>query len=377
MKKEILRSALLFAALEIFLFSVFLLQNSHSALFCFVLVILITAATFCMNFFVKGKLSAKAELPVTAEKGKNVVGKVVFKNNSPFPVLNGICEVEIKNRLTSENIEEVIKFSVSPKGKTEAEFFISSDFCGYVTANVKHIYLMDIFGFIPLELKNFSFAKGKMTVLPETFLPLIVFGGMLPVPEDSESYSPDKKGNDFSETFQIREYAPGDSIKQIHWKLSEKLDKTIVRDPSLPIAKNIMLYWDKTSGKASPAEMDAMAEVISSVAQSLCRSGYEFVLGWNDGNRNENVRITSDEDLLEAIPRLIKYCPFDPEEEENENVFENFGEVICVAKQAPSELLDKVGASILVCDKTTVGRNVITFDEKNYSEDLEFLEFGI
>ncbi len=377
MKKDISRSAALFAILEIVLFSIFALQNSKAALFCFVFVIITALLTFVEIFAVRDKISVKVALPTTAEKGKTVCGTVTFENGSKFPILRGICELETENKLTGEKSGELVRFSVAPKEKSVAEFSVASDYCGYVTVKAKKIYVTDLFGFLPVEAKKVNFSKGKITVLPETFMPLIVFKGMFSVPEDSETYSPDKKGNDYSETFQIREYALGDSIKQIHWKLSEKLDKTIVRDASLPIAKNIMLYWEKPSSNATPAEMDAMAEVTSSIAQSLCKSGYEFTLGWNDGNRNEFVRITSDSDLLEAIPRLIKFRPNVNGEVEKENIFESFAEVICVAKEVPEELSEKDGADVLVCDKTAVGRNIISFNEKDYFKDLEFLEFGV
>lgn len=377
MKKDISRSAVLFAVLEIVLFLIFVLQNSKSALFCFIFVILAAALTFAETFAVRNKISVKVTLPTTAEKGKAVCGTVTFENSSNFPILRGICELETENKLTGEKGEELVRFSVAPKEKSVAEFSVASDYCGYVTVKAKKIYVTDVFGFLPTEAKKVNFSKGKITVLPETFMPLIVFGGMLSVPEDSETYSPDKKGNDYSETFQIREYALGDSIKQIHWKLSEKFDKTIVRDASLPIAKNIMLYWEKPSDDVTPAEMDAMAEVTSSIAQSLCKSGYEFMLGWNDGNRNECVRVTSDSDLLEAIPRLIKFRPNVNDDIEKEDMFSHFAKVICVAKKVPEELLEKDGADVLVCDKEAMGKNIISFNEKDYFKDLEFLEFGV
>ncbi|MCQ2538114.1 MAG: DUF58 domain-containing protein [Lachnospiraceae bacterium] len=41
--------------------------------------------------------------------------------------------------------------------------------------------------------------------------------------------------NDPSEAYGIREYVPGDSIKSIHWKLSEKTGKTMVREYGMPV----------------------------------------------------------------------------------------------------------------------------------------------
>lgn len=373
MKKEIIKSAVVFGVFEILLFAVFILQNSALALFSFLFFIFLSGISFGIAFAVKNKISAKAVLPPTGEKEKELFGEIIFENRSALPVFKAICEVSVKNNLTGE--ESKINFSLSafPKGEAKAKFGFSSKFCGYITAEIKSIYVTDIFGFLPVAVKNFKSAKGKTTVLPETFEPVVIFKNMLPVPEDSESYAPDKKGNDYSETFQIRDYADGDSIKQIHWKLSEKLDKTIVRDPSLPVAKNIMLFWDKTAEEATPEQTDSMAEVSCSAAQSLLKNGYEFSLGWNSRNRIETAEIKTEEDLLEAIPKMIKFWG---ERAENlfENPFEHFGKVICVAKEPPQELFEKEGASLLICDKSSAGTNIIPFGAESYAEDLEFME---
>ena len=372
MKNEIIKSLLFFAAVEVFLLSVFVLQNSALALFIGVLLILVSAATFGTAFLVKNKIYAKAVLPQTGEKRKELLGKIVLKNDSAFPIFKTVCKVSVKNSLTGEENSMNVSLSAPPKNETEAEFTLSSEFCGYITAKIERVWITDIFGFLPLEVKNFSSAKGKTTVLPETFEPVIVFDKILPVPEDSESYSPDKMGFDYSETFQIREYAPGDSIKQIHWKLSEKLDRTIVRDASLPIAKNIMLFWDKT-GKATPSEIDAMAEVSCSVAQSLLKNGYEFAMGWNSGTKIEAAEIKTEEDILEAIPKMIKFGG-EKAEEGFGSAFENFGKVIYITKEPQENLLEREEISLLVCDKTVSGANVVPFGEGTYIEDLEFLE---
>ena len=373
MKKEIIKPAIVFAVLEILLFSVFLLQNSAFALCLFFFFPFLSAATFLTAFLSKDKIGAKAVLPPTGEKNRELSGKIILENPSRFPVFKAICEISVKNNLTGEENRIYSALSAPPKGKTEGEFCLSSEFCGYLTAKIEKILVSDIFGILPAAAKGFSAAKGKTTVLPETFEPVIVFDGILSVPEDSESYSPDKKGYDYSETFQIREYAPGDSIKQIHWKLSEKLDKTIVRDPSLPIAKNIMLFWDKTAGTAAPKETDAMAEASSSVAQSILKSGYEFMLAWSDGNRTETAEIKTEEELLEAIPRMIKFGG-EKTEEDFEDILGHFGKVICVAKEPPENLFEKPGVNLLICDKSAAGANVVPFGAETYSEDLEFLE---
>ena len=47
---------------------------------------------------------------------------------------------------------------------------------------------------------------------------------------ESFRYSGSRPGDDPGETFDIREYREGDSIRQIHWKLTGKMDRLIIRE---------------------------------------------------------------------------------------------------------------------------------------------------
>lgn len=47
---------------------------------------------------------------------------------------------------------------------------------------------------------------------------------------ESFRYSGSRPGDDPGETYDIREYRSGDSIRQIHWKLSGKLDDIMIRE---------------------------------------------------------------------------------------------------------------------------------------------------
>ena len=102
MKKEIIKPLLFFAAIEIFLLSVFVLQNSAFALFGVAFLLFFSATSFGTAFVVKNKITAKAVLPPTAEKGREVCGKIILENKSAFPIFKAVCEVSVKNNLTGE-----------------------------------------------------------------------------------------------------------------------------------------------------------------------------------------------------------------------------------------------------------------------------------
>ena len=120
---------------------------------------------------------------------------------------------------------------------------------------------------------------------------------------DSDTSSPDRRGSDLTEPFRLREYAPGDSLRQIHWKLSSKLDRLVIREPGMPAARTLLVFWDR-SGDA--AARDAQAEAVFSVCQSLSEQGYAYQLGWPEGGTARFAEAGSTEELLRDLPLLLR-----------------------------------------------------------------------
>ena len=61
-----------------------------------------------------------------------------------------------------------------------------------------------------------------------------VFAGETDI--EATEYASDRAGIDRSEPFGYRSYLPGDSFKDIHWKLTQKLGHMTVREGGDPVA---------------------------------------------------------------------------------------------------------------------------------------------
>lgn len=112
--------------------------------------------------------------------------------------------------------------------------------CGCVDIRVGFGRVYDFTGifFLPVRLK-FS---GSCAVMPLPQKP-----ELLP---DAQStvilgYKP-KPGGGFSDDYELREYRSGDSLKNIHWKLSSKYDDLIVKAPSEAIYKMLVIKPETT-----------------------------------------------------------------------------------------------------------------------------------
>jgi len=58
-----------------------------------------------------------------------------------------------------------------------------------------------------------------------------------------------KPGGGFSDDYELRNYKPGDPIKNIHWKLSAKFDSIIIREPLVPPPHSRLIQvmkWDNS-----------------------------------------------------------------------------------------------------------------------------------
>ena len=97
-----------------------------------------------------------------------------------------------------------------------------------------------------------------------------------------EGLMQNRRGNDLSEIYNIREYMPGDDVRAIHWKLTCKTDTLILREASDPAHYDLALLPDiglAQRGKtASQAECNASVSITIAIARQLLRRGKPFCL---------------------------------------------------------------------------------------------------
>ena len=109
---------------------------------------------------------------------------------------------------------------------------------GTIRCRIRSARACDYLGLFAIPIR-----RGKdvnLTVLPNAEAPV-------PMPEFVEPseriVKPKPLG--FSEEHELRPYREGDAVNLIHWKLTEKMDAPIVREPQELIRKNIVLCMDR------------------------------------------------------------------------------------------------------------------------------------
>lgn len=261
-----------------------------------IVMLLVTAVSTLLVRKEAKKLELKLVAPAVTGKGKTFTVELEVSSEGRIPVGPIRMTLVCRNILTGMTIKKVIT-------DREKSFRLTENYCGCVELSLEKVKVYDWTGVIPVSCSN-TLGR-RVLVMPDTVpleaVPRLSVSNLM----DAEDYSPYKKGQDRSETFQIRDYVPGDSLQQIHWKLSSKMDHLMVREASLPVDPSLLLFWDKRTDQLDPAACDAMCEAFVSLAQAYQEAGISYRMAWN-GEMIHIADIAGEEQLTEAVAELLK-----------------------------------------------------------------------
>lgn len=161
---------------------------------------------------------------------------IAISGKKRSPVFCPMMTLKIKSTNLTANFSETekIKFSGTFTKPLIKKCSSLTQHCGQLDITCKNGKIYDMLGifFIPIKIKNHNFVR----ILPRQQKPKII-------PDSSNftvtGYKPKPVGN--SEIYELREYRHGDSLRNVHWKLSSKSDGLIVKEPNIPIIKNCLI----------------------------------------------------------------------------------------------------------------------------------------
>ncbi|SFC93654.1 DUF58 domain-containing protein [Ruminococcus albus] len=288
-------------------------------LFAFLLVIpvvmfimtLCTARKLKIGFTDKQSIvSRTAKLPI----------RLRVSNDSMLPCPNLLIEISYANKIDGKTNIVKINTPVYPHETQILTLSVSGIHCGTVDFNIKKCKVSDMLKIFTMKVKsknNLVFDKNcTVTILPD-YIPLEnEIANYADMGLESDEYSKTQKGDDPSEIFDIRDYVEGDKLNRIHWKLTAKQDKTMVKDYSLPIANSIVLMIDlsKADGKADELTLfDSAVETAASVSEYLLENEVPHRTVFYDAEKQMSIEqnINDDESHSTMVGMLLQARLYD------------------------------------------------------------------
>lgn len=243
---------------------------------------LCSGLSLLLGFLFRKHLSAAVALQDVAEPGRELKGSLTVTNTAPigFPVLRAVTES--MNLLTGESVIDELPVALGSKTSTSCAFSVNATHCGRVRLTVERLRVYDMFGFVSFSVA--MNAKTKSLVLPEMFPMDVTVAKNSVIEPECDTFSPYKAGNDPSETFGIRDYEPGDALRSIHWKLTGKFDRLVIREASLPVNESVLILFERIcpprSNLASAAVRCALGEIAVSLSRELTERNIAHTMGW-------------------------------------------------------------------------------------------------
>ena len=238
-------------------------------------------------------LRMQASGPDTVERGQKAVIHMRAVANRFFPVPDVRVRMTIQTCATGA--KEVKYLSRIPQKDGVLSF--PADNCGLLRLSLYKGRVYDYLGLFCLRLR--LPAPMEIAVLPKAEAPE-------PLPDLSQFRAvrlQAKKGGGFSEFHENREYRPGDSVRDIHWKLSGKTDKLIVREAMEPVQRRLVLAVE------TPATLQAMNSALGQLrwlSQWLAERGYSHRVCWRDPDSGDVrfAQVTAEEQV-QAMLRQV------------------------------------------------------------------------
>lgn len=235
--------------------------------------------------FVKNKVSIMIDESHSFYKKQQSTFYLNVKNNSLLPITKLQFHVQIKNVLIDEQTDEDFFIALDGKSIISVPIDIKSNSIGKILINVSSFSVYDYFG-------NFRTHKqinkqSELYILPEPYHLNFARKDLLVGNSEFIHISGEEKGFNIYDIIGFKEYEIGDNLKQIHWKISSKIDELIVKEMSKPKEKSYFVLLEPALKGNNPKEINMLVEMFYSLSNLLLESGQTHTIGWFDHEQND------------------------------------------------------------------------------------------
>ncbi len=208
--------------------------------------------------------------------------KIKLKNPCILPLVGCRVRLLAGNVFMGERVENDLVMPIRAHAETEAEYPLRSLYAGNIEITAEKLILQDLLSFHTVN-KQISVTQ-NVFIIPsggfEDEFSLNAFEQGMNEVEESKL-----KGSDFSDVSQVREYIPGDAMKNIHWKLSAKRDNLMVKERLQMSSRKLMVVLKLE--KISEADVDRTVETLYSFGNFMIQNRVPVTICWWSEKFNE------------------------------------------------------------------------------------------
>ncbi|MDR2558776.1 MAG: DUF58 domain-containing protein [Oscillospiraceae bacterium] len=244
-----------------------------------------------VNFFMVGLKVTPSE--IVAEKNEECGIRLHLQNRFLFPVspIRIIGDFQSHHENETGFSKKTLMTDVPPLSKSVVNLPFRLPFRGEYTIRIYEICIFDLLKLFKLRKK--LNLQARLIVLPRDKYP--VDSG---IETESDTESPASIiSNHRSDMFNsLREYREGDSIRNIHWKLTAKQDELVIKQPEQSLNNSAVIFNDFSAefddDYLTRRMLDAVLETGLAVTKKILISGNGVISCWQGTRGNEKYELT-------------------------------------------------------------------------------------
>lgn len=255
-----------------------------------VLLVLLALPWFSLLISLPAMLTLRITLHGADVVQTGTPAKVAMRGECPLPTPPFKARLFLSRPITGEQFWHKTKHD------------LPTEHCGALYVCVRRAWVYDYLGLIALPVRK----RQEKTILVR---PMAV---EMDTPSDlrrtlAHAWKP-KPGGGYSENYELRLYRPGDSLNQVHWKLTAKTGELILREPMQPDVQTITLTLD-IAGDA--ATLDEVFGKLLNLGGYLLEQNLPFEIRAMTADGVQSHAASTPDDLTRAVDALLCCRPTD------------------------------------------------------------------
>lgn len=209
-------------------------------------------------------------IPVSAVKGDLVTLRLELHNESFLPFAHLTVRYSTPQSMYT-GAECSLSASLLPKGKEIFEVQVKCDYRGVYPIGFTFIEATDLFGLITVSIPFSKYYTKPIDLLIYPRVRQIARGFLVNRELEGAQDTQFTRSEELSSIAEIRDYQEGDALKRIHWKLSARHQKYLVKEFDGTLVNDSVVLVDCTEHGLSGVDAARFEDTVAECATAFCK----------------------------------------------------------------------------------------------------------
>lgn len=219
-------------------------------------------------------------------------------------------EIDVENVMLGTVMQKKLRLMLTDSDKPY-DISHTATACGEIRIHIRNARVYDMFH---IWHKAIAMDADTYTVVyPRQMDIQLIMSGKTIGSNNDDGISQNKKGNDHSEMYDLKDYVPGDDVRSIHWKLSSKADELIIREPSNPSHYSVVILPDygrqllENGIDMAKKHLSTIVAAGAALGEELLKNGTFFCMAIPTDNGLELFEVQSQKDWMQVISLWMSF----------------------------------------------------------------------